>query len=64
MKNSKGNIKSLFIPMGMLFGCNIGIILSMFFKPDFLVYFISLGAGLGLLFGVTALAISSKKENE
>ncbi|SFJ78609.1 MULTISPECIES: hypothetical protein [unclassified Bacillus (in: firmicutes)] len=58
---AKGLIDSL-IPMGIIFGCAIGVIFGMFFKPIFLVFTVSLGTGIGYLFGVIAFGIYSKKE--
>ncbi|NEU32607.1 hypothetical protein GN156_17945 [bacterium LRH843] len=49
------------IPLGMLFGCAIGVILSMFF-PISLLSTLSLGAGIGLLFGYFVYENYSKKE--
>ncbi|QWG85994.1 hypothetical protein [Bacillus mycoides] len=48
-----------FIPMGMLVGCMIGLIFGMFF-PDFSLLSVSLGAGIGYLFGYFAYEIYSK----
>ena len=48
-----------FIPMGMLVGCMIGFIFGMFF-PDFSLLSVSLGAGIGYLFGYFAYEIYSK----
>ncbi|MBG9827930.1 hypothetical protein BTI679_10340 [Bacillus wiedmannii] len=45
-----------FIPMGMLVGCMIGLIFGMFF-PDFSLLSVSLGAGIGYLFGYFAYEI-------
>ncbi|PEP17207.1 hypothetical protein COE81_05515 [Bacillus wiedmannii] len=50
------------IPMGMLVGCMIGLIFSMFF-PDFSLLSISLGSGIGYLFGYFAYEIYSKTGN-
>ncbi|MBS4201683.1 hypothetical protein KHA93_18940 [Bacillus sp. FJAT-49732] len=64
MKKSTGTkdlIDSL-IPLGMIFGCAIGVIFGMFFKPIFQVFTVSIGAGIGYLFGVIAYGIYSKKE--
>ncbi|MED2792990.1 hypothetical protein P4256_14745 [Bacillus wiedmannii] len=47
------------IPMGMLVGCIIGLIFDMFF-PDFSLLSISLGSGIGYLFGYFAYEIYSK----
>ncbi|MGG5769366.1 hypothetical protein [Bacillus wiedmannii] len=44
-----------FIPMGMLVGCMIGLIF-----PDFSLLSVSLGAGIGYLFGYFAYEIYSK----
>lgn len=50
------------IPIGMLFGCVIGVILGLFFAiPTVLT--VSLGAGIGYLFGFFAYVIYSMKEN-
>ncbi|PEM85299.1 hypothetical protein CN558_13920 [Bacillus wiedmannii] len=50
------------IPMGMLVGCMIGLIFGMFF-PDFSLLSISLGSGIGYLFGYFAYEIYSKTGN-
>ena len=50
------------IPLGMLFGCAIGIIWGMFFSIS-LLSSVSLGAGIGYLFGYFAYEIYSKKGN-
>lgn len=47
------------IPLGMLFGCAVSVILSMFF-PISLLTILSLGAGIGFLFGYFAYEIYSK----
>lgn len=52
-----------FIPMGMLVGCMIGLIFGMFF-PDFSLLSISLGSGIGYLFGFFAYEIYCKTGNE
>jgi hypothetical protein len=64
-KKSKAaqNLLDSLIPLGMLFGCAIGIILSMFF-PISLLSTISLGAGIGLLFGYFAYEIYSLKRED
>lgn len=61
-KKSKGAQELLdsLIPLGMIFGCAIGVIFSMFF-PTFLLSTVSLGAGIGLLFGYFAYESFSKK---
>jgi len=51
------------IPLGMIFGCAIGVIFGMFFKPGFQVFTASLGAGIGYLVGVIAFGYYSKKRN-
>ncbi|MEI5924919.1 hypothetical protein ACK3XG_21215 [Bacillus sp. TD10] len=50
------------IPMGMLVGCMIGLIFGMFF-PDFSLLSVSLGAGIGYLFGYFAYEFYSKTGN-
>ncbi|MGH1327519.1 hypothetical protein [Bacillus pretiosus] len=50
------------IPMGMLVGCIIGLIFGMFF-PEFSLLSISLGSGIGYLFGYFAYEIYSKTGN-
>ncbi|MGE1031540.1 hypothetical protein ACQGS5_17880 [Bacillus sp. GKis3/1] len=51
-----------FIPIGMLVGCIIGLIFGMFF-PDFSLLSISLGSGIGYLFGFFAYEFYSKTGN-
>ncbi|MFZ7935873.1 hypothetical protein ACO1D2_23130 [Bacillus thuringiensis] len=51
-----------FIPMGMLVGCMIGLISGMF-SSDFSLLSISLGSGIGYLFGYFAYEIYSKTGN-
>ncbi|AMR01517.1 MULTISPECIES: hypothetical protein [Bacillus] len=48
-----------FIPIGMLVGCIIGLIFGMF-SPDFSLLSVSLGAGIGYLFGFFAYEFYSK----
>jgi len=64
MKKSKDtkDLKDSLIPLGMIFGSALGEIFGMFFKPNFLVFTMSLGAGIGYLFGVIAYGFYSKKE--
>ncbi|MFF1290605.1 hypothetical protein ACFVXR_23970 [Bacillus thuringiensis] len=50
------------IPIGMLLGCIIGLIFGMF-SPDFSLLSISLGSGIGYLFGFFAYEFYSKKGN-
>ncbi|ATI51478.1 hypothetical protein [Bacillus cereus group sp. BfR-BA-01445] len=47
-----------FIPMGMLVGCIIGLIF-----PDYSLLAVSLGAGIGYLFGFFAYEFYSKAGN-
>ncbi|HHT7237082.1 MULTISPECIES: hypothetical protein [Bacillus] len=63
-KHSKGAQQLLdsLIPMGMLFGFSIGLIVGIF-SPDFLMFTVSLGAGIGYLFGFFAYEIYSKTGN-
>jgi len=49
-----------FIPLGMLIGCAIAILISLFL-PIPLLSIIGLGAGIGLLFGYLAYEVYSKK---
>lgn len=51
-----------FIPMGMLVGCLIGIIVDIFF-PNYSLFTIGLGAGIGYLFGFFAYEFYSKTGN-
>jgi len=57
------NVLDSLIPLGMIFGCTIGIIFSMFLSIT-LLYGISLGAGIGLLFGYISYEIYSKQGND
>ncbi|PFR11069.1 hypothetical protein COK52_23490 [Bacillus thuringiensis] len=50
------------IPIGMFIGCIIGLIFGMFF-PDYSLLAVSLGAGIGYLFGFFAYEFYSKTEN-
>ncbi|MCQ6523782.1 MULTISPECIES: hypothetical protein [Bacillus] len=50
------------IPIGMFIGCMIGLIFGMFF-PDFSLLSVSLGGGIGYLFGYFAYEIYSKTGN-
>ncbi|EJV69743.1 hypothetical protein [Bacillus wiedmannii] len=52
-----------FIPMGMLLGCLIGIIVDIFF-PNYSLFTIGLGAGIGYLFGFFAYEFYSKTGND
>ncbi|MFJ1105489.1 hypothetical protein ACJTM1_17840 [Bacillus sp. GX] len=56
------NLLDSFIPIGMLVGCIIGLIFGMFF-PNFSLLSISLGSGIGYLFGYFAYEIYSKTGN-
>ncbi|MBS4196318.1 hypothetical protein [Lederbergia citri] len=60
--NAKNFVDS-FIPLGMIFGCAIGVIFGMFFKPSFQVFTVSIGAAIGYLFGIIAYGIYSKNGN-
>lgn len=62
-KKSKGTqvLLDSLIPLGMLFGCAIGVIFSTFL-PTSLLSTVSLGAGVGLLFGYFAYEIYSKNK--
>ncbi|MBP3951717.1 hypothetical protein [Bacillus suaedae] len=51
------------IPFGMLFGCSIGVILSMFFRISSSSA-ISVGAGGGFLLGYIAYELYSKMDTE
>ena len=55
------NLLDSLIPLGMIFGCVIGVIFSMFFSIS-LLSAISLGSGIGLLFGYIAYEMYSKQE--
>ncbi|SEQ29336.1 hypothetical protein SAMN05216232_2156 [Virgibacillus subterraneus] len=61
-KKSKGdqNLLDSLIPLGMMIGCAVAVLLSVFF-PISLLSTVGLGAGIGLLFGYFAYEISSKK---
>ncbi|ETI69059.1 hypothetical protein BAVI_09876 [Neobacillus vireti LMG 21834] len=62
-KKSKGaqDLLDSLIPMGMLFGCAIGVIFGMFF-PISLVFTVSIGAGIGYLFGFLLMKFIVRKE--
>ena len=47
--------------MGMLVGCIIGLIFGMFF-PDYSLLAVSLGAGIGYLFGFLLMNFIAKQE--
>ncbi|NKX13558.1 hypothetical protein [Bacillus cereus] len=51
-----------FIPIGMLVGCMIGLIFGIFF-PNFALLSVSLGSGIGYLFGFFAYKFYSKTGN-
>ncbi|PDY87632.1 hypothetical protein CON09_22760 [Bacillus anthracis] len=53
------NLLDSSIPIGMFIGCIIGLIFGMFF-PNFSLLSISLGSGIGYLFGYFAYEIYSK----
>ncbi len=48
------------IPLGMIFGCGLGVLISFYSRASFLSA-ISLGAGIGLLFGYFAYEFYGKK---
>jgi hypothetical protein len=48
--------------MGMLLGCLIGIIVDIFF-PNYSLFTVGLGAGIGYLFGFFAYEFYSKTGN-
>src|SRR5699024_1622808 len=62
-KKSKSaqNLLDSLIPFGMMVGCVVAVLLSIFF-PSPLLSSVGLGAGIGLLFGCFAYEIYSKKE--
>ncbi|MCI3146452.1 hypothetical protein C5137_09000 [Bacillus cereus] len=60
-KNAQILLDSL-IPIGMLVGCMIGLIFGIFF-PNFALLSVSLGAGIGYLFGYFAYEFYSKTGN-
>nr|WP_280771716.1 hypothetical protein [Salipaludibacillus daqingensis] len=60
-KTAQSILDSL-IPLGMLFGCVMSIIFSIFF-PISLLYAFSFGPGIGLLCGYFAYEIYSKQED-
>src|SRR5699024_11521693 len=62
-KKSKSaqNLLDSLIPFGMMVGCVVAVLLSIFF-PIPLLSSVGLGAGIGLLFGCFAYEIYSKKE--
>ncbi|MFC4022352.1 hypothetical protein ACFOUV_00810 [Oceanobacillus longus] len=61
-KKSKGaqNLLDSLIPLGMMIGCAVAVLLSMFFRIS-LLSTIVWGPGIGLLFGYFAYEIYSKK---
>ncbi|WMT41418.1 hypothetical protein RE628_02360 [Paenibacillus sp. D2_2] len=61
-EHAKKFIDSL-IPMGLIFGCAIGVIVGIFFKPSILVFTVSIGSGIGLLLGAIAYGIYGKKNH-
>lgn len=62
-KKSKGaqNLLDGLIPFGMMAGCIVAVLLSIFLPISLLTIF-PWGAGIGLLFGYFAYEIYSKKE--
>lgn len=61
-KKSKGaqNMLDSLLPFGMMIGCAVAVLLSIFFPISWLST-IGFGAGIGLLFGYFAYEIFSKK---
>ncbi|MCK0470536.1 hypothetical protein [Halalkalibacter sp. APA_J-10(15)] len=59
-KSAQGLLDSL-IPIGMVFGCNIGIVVGLFL-PISVLFATSLGAGFGYLFGYFAYDMYSRKD--
>lgn len=59
-KKAQDVLNSL-IPFGMLIGCIVGILLSLFFSTS-LIAMIGLGSAVGLLFGYFAYEFYSKTE--
>ncbi|MFA1819361.1 hypothetical protein ACDX78_03985 [Virgibacillus oceani] len=64
-KKSKGaqDLLDSLIPLGMIFGCAIGVIFGIY-SPFSLLYTVSLGAGIGYLFGYFVYEIYSKKDSK
>lgn len=54
--------KNSLIPLGMIFGCAIGVVGGIYFKPNSLPYTIGIGSGIGYFIGVIAYGIYSKVE--
>ncbi|MFA9558241.1 hypothetical protein ACERII_13110 [Evansella sp. AB-rgal1] len=50
-----------FIPLGLIFGCSIGVVFGMLFQISFL-YTISFGAGIGYLLGYFGYEFYCKRE--
>lgn len=61
--NHNKNLIASLIPMGMMIGCVIGVNISLFFKPEFLVFSVGIGTGIGFLISVVIYGYYSKKEN-
>lgn len=61
-KKSKSaqNLLDSLIPLGMMIGCAVSVLLSIFY-PISLLSTIGLGAGVGLLFGYFAYEVYTKK---
>lgn len=57
--NGTQNLLASLIPLGMLFGCGIGIVFSIFLSTS-LLSAVSIGTGIGLLFGYFAHEFFSK----
>lgn len=65
MKQSKGaqSVLDSLIPFGMIIGCIVGLLLSLFLSNSLLAM-ISLGSAVGLLFGYFAYEIYSRMEEK
>ena len=61
-KSNTKEFKNSFIPLGMIFGCAIGIIVGIYFKPSSLPYTVGIGSAIGYFIGVIAYGICSKME--
>lgn len=56
------NFKQSLIPLGLIFGANVGVIFSILFAPSYLAISISMGAGIGLLLGTIIYGFYDGKE--
>ena len=64
MKNSKHtkDLITSYMPLGMIFGCAIGVLVGIFF-PSYLLLAICLGTGIGYLLGVIVYLIKAGKSS-